>query len=80
MKYKVKLPAMNWFNHGKVYTGSLGTDPMKGCSSCTTFNYRIKLVKDDARQKDETILLEEGATREDRKLMEERKRIPEMVG
>lgn len=50
MKYIVKLPGMNWFQHGKVYSGSLGTDPMRGCTSCTTFNYRIKLVKDDTRQ------------------------------
>lgn len=50
MKPVVKLPAMNWFAHGKVYTGSLGTDPLRGCASCSTFNYRIKQVKDDTHK------------------------------
>ncbi|MBR3362180.1 MAG: hypothetical protein IKG39_12650 [Lachnospiraceae bacterium] len=43
----VKLPSMNWFKYGQVYTGSLGTDPLRGCLSCTTFNYRAQMVSVD---------------------------------
>ena len=44
---KLQLPTMNWLQYGKPYTGSLGTDPMRGCLSVTTFNYRAQLVKNE---------------------------------
>ena len=50
MRPVVKLPSMKWFRYEKIYTGSLGTDPLRGCSSCTTFNYRIKLVKHETQE------------------------------
>ncbi|MBR3308947.1 MAG: hypothetical protein IKG00_03465 [Lachnospiraceae bacterium] len=40
----VKLPSMNWFKYGKIFTGSLGTDPLRGCLSCTTFHYRVQMI------------------------------------
>ncbi len=44
MNSYVKLPSMNWFKHVKIYTGSLGTNPLRGCLSCTTFNYRVQMI------------------------------------
>ena len=44
MNTVVNLPSINWFKYGKIYTGSLGTDPLRGCLSCTTFNYRVQMI------------------------------------
>lgn len=44
--YEVKLPTLDWFNYGNVYSGSLRTNPYRGCLSQTTFNYRVKIYTD----------------------------------
>ena len=44
MNTVVNLPSINWFKYGKIYTGSLGTDLLRGCLSCTTFNYRVQMI------------------------------------
>lgn len=41
---------MSWFNHGKTYTGSIGTDPVRGCFSVTTFNYNVRLVVNEGEK------------------------------
>jgi hypothetical protein len=42
--YEVNLPSLKWFMFGNVYTGSLGTDPARGCLNTTTFNYRVYVM------------------------------------
>ena len=42
--YEVNLPSLKWFMFGNVYTGSLGTDPARGCLNTTTLNYRVHLL------------------------------------
>ncbi|MBR3966304.1 MAG: hypothetical protein IKJ91_04425 [Clostridia bacterium] len=50
---KIKLPLLNWLvseENGhyatNIYSGSVGTDPEKGCLGTRTFNYRayVKIV------------------------------------
>lgn len=43
--YSIKLPELNWFLYGNVYSGSLRTDPYKPCIGQTCFNYRVKAVE-----------------------------------
>lgn len=43
--YEVKLPTLDWFMHGNVYTGSFRPDPAKGCLCQTTFNYKVKIIQ-----------------------------------
>lgn len=42
--YEVNLPSLKWFMFGNVYTGSLGTDPARGCMNTTTLNYRVYVL------------------------------------
>ena len=42
--YEVNLPSLKWFMFRNVYTGSLGTDPARGCLSTTTLNYRVHVM------------------------------------
>lgn len=42
--FEVKLPGMDWFENGNVYTGSLMTDPKKGIMNQTTLEYRVQLL------------------------------------
>ena len=42
--YEVNLPSLKWFKFGNVYTGSLGTDPSRGCLNTTTLNYRVHVM------------------------------------
>ena len=42
--YEVNLPSLKWFMFGNVYTGSLGTDPSRGCLNTTTLNYRVHVM------------------------------------
>ena len=42
--YEVNLPSLKWFEVGNIYTGSLGTDPARGCLNTTTFNYRVNVM------------------------------------
>lgn len=44
--YTVKLPPLDWFLNGNDYSGSFRPDLTKGCLDQTTFNYRVKLVKE----------------------------------
>lgn len=44
--YDIKLPTLDWFMHGNVFTGSFRTDTTKGCLCQTTFNYKVKIVED----------------------------------
>ena len=52
----IQLPNRSWFIQKQreayltnVYSGSLGTDPQKGCMNKTTFNYKafVKVTKDE---------------------------------
>lgn len=43
--YEIKLPTLDWFMHGNIFTGSFKPDPIKGCLCQTTFNYKVKIVK-----------------------------------
>lgn len=43
--YEVKLPTLDWFMCGNVYTGSFRPDLTKGCMCQTTFNYKVKIVE-----------------------------------
>lgn len=47
----IQLPTLNWFQHENAYTGSYGTDPLRGCLSVTTFNYRVQLITEDNNSK-----------------------------
>lgn len=40
----IKLPSINWFNFGNVFTGSIGTKPEKGCLNSTTFDFKVKIT------------------------------------
>lgn len=40
----IKLPSLNWFNFGNVFTGSIGTEPEKGCLNSTTFDFKVKIT------------------------------------
>ncbi len=42
--YEVNLPSLKWFEVGNIYTGSLGTDPARGCLNTTTLNYRVHVL------------------------------------
>lgn len=42
--FDLKLPDINWFMHGNIYSGSFRTEPTKSCLSQTTFNYRICVI------------------------------------
>lgn len=42
--YEINLPPLKWLEVGNVYTGSLGTDPARGCLNTTTFNYRVHVM------------------------------------
>ena len=50
--YEVKLPTLDWFMYGNIYTGSFRLDPAKGCLCQTTFNYKVKIIEN----KDESYL------------------------
>lgn len=43
----IELPSLNWFNFGNIFTGSVGTEPGKGCLNSTTFNYKVKITKEN---------------------------------
>lgn len=43
--YEVKLPTLDWFMYGNVYTGSFRPDPAKGSLCQTTFNYKVKIIE-----------------------------------
>lgn len=43
--YSVDLPGLDWFSNGNVFSGSLGTDPYRGCLNTTTLNYRVYIGK-----------------------------------
>lgn len=43
--YEIKLPTLDWFMYGNVYTGSFRPDPTKGCLCQTTFNYKVKIIE-----------------------------------
>lgn len=43
--YEVKLPTIDWFMYGNIFTGSFRPDPSKGCLSQTTFNYKVKIIE-----------------------------------
>ncbi len=43
--YEVKLPTLDWFMYGNIYSGSFRPDPNKGCLSQTTFNYKVKIIE-----------------------------------
>ena len=43
--YEVKLPTLDWFMYGNIFTGSFRPDPSKGCLSQTTFNYKVKIIE-----------------------------------
>ena len=38
----IEFPSLKWFNFGNVFTGSIGTEPEKGCLNSTTFNFKVK--------------------------------------
>lgn len=40
----IELPSLKWFNFGNIFTGSIGTEPEKGCLNSTTFNYKVKIT------------------------------------
>ena len=42
--YEIKLPSLDWFMYGNIYTGSFRSDPTKGCLCQTTFNYKVKII------------------------------------
>ncbi len=48
--YEVKLPVLKWFLFDNVYSGSLGTDPNRGCFSVYTLNYKV-FIKDNGFDK-----------------------------
>ena len=41
--YTVKLPVIDWFACGNVYSGSFQPDPSVGSLSQTTFSYKVKM-------------------------------------
>lgn len=43
--YEVKLPTLDWFMYGNVYTGSFRPDSTKGDLCQTTFNYKVKIAE-----------------------------------
>lgn len=50
----ISLPEDFWFVQngeitGNVFSGSVGTDPMKGCISETTFNYKVSVEEKDTK-------------------------------
>ena len=53
--YEVKLPLLKWFSYMEeekknIYSGSLRPDPTKGCLCQTTFNYQVKMAKEDGKE------------------------------
>ena len=53
--YAIKLPTLKWFSYKEeekknIYTGSLRPDSSKGCLCQTTFNYSVKMVKEDGEE------------------------------
>lgn len=40
----IELPSLKWFNFGNVFTGSIGTEPEKGCLNTTNFNFKVKIT------------------------------------
>lgn len=40
----IEFPSLKWFNFGNVFTGSIGTEPEKGCLNSTTFNFKVKIT------------------------------------
>ena len=44
--YEVKLPTLDWFMYGNVFTGSLRPDTTRGCLCQTTFNYKVRIIED----------------------------------
>ncbi len=59
-KREVFVPLMSWLIGGSriggsynIYTGSLGTDPLKGAIGQPIFNYRILIEKND--EEEETV-------------------------
>ena len=51
--YRVRLPRIEWFVAGNIYSGSAGTDPDRGCIAYTTLRYKIKIMP----QQDEKALV-----------------------
>ncbi len=56
-KREVFVPLMSWLIGGSriggsynIYTGSLGTDPLKGAIGQPIFNYRISIEKNEDEQ------------------------------
>ncbi len=43
--YEIKLPTLDWFLYGNIYSGSLRPDPTKGCLCQTTFHYKVKAAE-----------------------------------
>ncbi|MBR3362213.1 MAG: hypothetical protein IKG39_12875 [Lachnospiraceae bacterium] len=49
-KMMLTKAVLDWFKYQKPYSGRFGTDPMRGCLSCTTFNFRVQSVKEETDQ------------------------------
>ena len=45
--YEIKLPTLDWFMYGNIYTGSFRPDPAKGCLCQATFNYKVKIIENN---------------------------------
>lgn len=62
----IKLPSLSWFWQiqdnrpvKNILTGSLGTDPAKGCLHLTTFNYKV--YADDTDEDNKILVAEHHA-------------------
>ena len=50
---EIKLPTLDWFSAGNLFTGSYRFDASKSCINQTTFHYRVGLIHTN----DQTCLL-----------------------
>ena len=51
--YTVRLPRIEWFVAGNIYSGSAGTDSDRGCVASTILRYKAKVML----QQDKTVLM-----------------------
>lgn len=43
----IQLPRIDWFAQKNIYTGSEGTDPIKGCVGKKTLNFSVSVIADE---------------------------------
>lgn len=53
--YEVNIPFLEWFTYKdeekkNIYSGSLRPDPTKGCLCQTTFNFDMRMVKEEGKE------------------------------